>query len=120
MALADKYQVNNVWISAVTPDNISRQAVLAWVNDQAQSQLTKVEEMSTGAAYCQLTDRLFPGSVNLKKVKWNSRSEVDWINNWRILQKSWTDLGIDKVRFIVDFVFRKSKLFKIQFLDLSN
>lgn len=53
--------------------------------------------MSTAAAYCQLTDLLFTGRVPLKKVKWNSRFETDWINNWRILQASWKDIGIDKV-----------------------
>jgi hypothetical protein len=30
--LKDKYQVNNVFVSAVTPENISRQQLLAWVN----------------------------------------------------------------------------------------
>lgn len=53
--------------------------------------------MSTGAAYCQLTDLLFPGKVQLKKVKWNSRNETDWINNWRVLQMTWKSLGVDKV-----------------------
>lgn len=53
--------------------------------------------MATGAAYCQLTDLLFPGKVKLNKVKWNSRQEVDWTNNWRILQESWKDIGITKV-----------------------
>uniref|UniRef100_A0A1I7RLN5 Microtubule-associated protein RP/EB family member 1 n=1 Tax=Bursaphelenchus xylophilus TaxID=6326 RepID=A0A1I7RLN5_BURXY len=96
MSLKDKYQVTNVFISAVTPDNISRMSLLSWVNDCLQSQLNKIEEMSTGAAYCQLTDRLFPGSVPLKKVKWNSRNDTDWVNNWRVLQKAWGDLGIDK------------------------
>ncbi|GMS99854.1 hypothetical protein PENTCL1PPCAC_22029 [Pristionchus entomophagus] len=88
--------VVNVYVSAVTPDNISRGQLLAWVNDSLQSSLTKIEEMSTGAAYCQMTDLLFPAGINLKKVKWNSRSEVDWINNWKILQTAWKSLGIDK------------------------
>ena len=53
--------------------------------------------MSTGAAYCGLTDFLFPGSVPVKKVKWNCRAEPDKLNNWHILQKAWKDLGVDKV-----------------------
>ena len=53
--------------------------------------------MSTGAAYCGLTDFLFPGSVPIKKVKWNCRAEPDQLNNWHILQKAWKDLGVDKV-----------------------
>ncbi|GMT27240.1 hypothetical protein PFISCL1PPCAC_18537, partial [Pristionchus fissidentatus] len=88
--------VVNVYVSAVTPDNISRGQLLAWVNDSLQSALTKIEEMSTGAAYCQMTDLLFPGGLVLKKVKFNSRNEVDWINNWKVLQTAWKQLGVDK------------------------
>ena len=88
--------VVNVFFSAVTQATLSRHELLAWVNDCLQSNLTKIEEMATGAAYCGLTDLLFPGSCQLKKVKWNSRHEIDWINNWRVLQGSWKQLGVDK------------------------
>ncbi|KAI1705843.1 microtubule-associated protein RP/EB family member 3 [Ditylenchus destructor] len=59
-------------------------------------QQTKIEEMSTGAAYCQLTDLLFLKRILLKKVKWNCRLEVDWLNNWRVLQAAWKDIGVDR------------------------
>ncbi|KAI1703923.1 calponin homology (CH) domain-containing protein [Ditylenchus destructor] len=88
--------VVNVYSTSVTSENISRFELLAWVNDCLQSNLTKIEEMSTGAAYCQLTDLLFPKRILLKKVKWNSRLEVDWLNNWRVLQAAWKDIGVDK------------------------
>lgn len=88
--------VNNVYISAVTQDNISRTELLAWVNDCLQSNFTRIEEMSTGAGYCQLTHFLFPQGISLKKVKMNSRNEVDHINNWKILQTSWKALGVEK------------------------
>lgn len=96
MSLKDRYQVNNVFVSAVTPENISRQQLLAWVNDSLQSNLTKIEEMSTGAAYCMLTDRLFPGSLQLQKVKWNVKSDLDSIANWKLVQNAWHELGITK------------------------
>ena len=35
--------------------------MLAWVNDCLQSQLGKIEDLCTGAAYCQFMDLLFPG-----------------------------------------------------------
>lgn len=96
MSLKDKYQVTNVFVSAVTPENISRQQLLAWVNDSLQSNLTKIEEMSTGAGYAQLTDRLFPGSIPLHKIKWNSKSDLDHLQNWKLVQHAWHDLGITK------------------------
>ena len=39
--------------------------MLAWVNGSLQSQIGKIEEMGTGAAYCQLMDILFPGLKHL-------------------------------------------------------
>lgn len=35
--------------------------MLAWVNTNLQSQIGKIEELGSGAAYCQLIDMLFPG-----------------------------------------------------------
>ena len=40
--------------------------MLAWVNGSLQSQIGKIEEMGTGAAYCQLMDILFPGLKHTK------------------------------------------------------
>ena len=36
--------------------------MLAWVNGNLQSQFGKIEELGTGAAYCQFMDMMFPGS----------------------------------------------------------
>ncbi|VDL75279.1 unnamed protein product [Nippostrongylus brasiliensis] len=88
--------VTNVYVSAVTQDNISRHELLAWVNSTLKANFSKIEEMSTGAAYCQLTHLLFRDSINLRKVKWNSRNEMDHINNWKILGTAWKALGVDK------------------------
>ncbi|CAJ0587793.1 unnamed protein product, partial [Mesorhabditis spiculigera] len=88
--------VQNVYVSAVTPDNISRTELLAWVNDSLQSSFSKIEEMSTGTGYCLFTDMLFNGQIPLKRVKWNSKNEVDHINNWKVLQTAWKNIGIDK------------------------
>ena len=43
---------------------IFRHEMLAWVNGCLQSQMAKVEELGSGAAYCQLMDMLFPGEKN--------------------------------------------------------
>lgn len=77
----------------------SRNEMLMWVNDCLQAQFSKIEELHTGAGYCQVstilrwrplqhlfkfTDFLFPGTIQLKKVKWNSRLELDWLSNWKV------------------------------------
>ncbi|KAL6743692.1 hypothetical protein Aduo_016708 [Ancylostoma duodenale] len=71
--------------------------MLMWVNDCLQSNFSKIEQLHTGAGYAQFTDFLFPGSIPLKKVKWNSHLELDWLGNWKIVQTSWKTLGVEKV-----------------------
>lgn len=40
----------------------------------------------SGAAYCQFMDMLFPGSVILKKVKFKTNLEHEFIQNFKVLQ----------------------------------
>ncbi|VDK49080.1 unnamed protein product [Anisakis simplex] len=89
--------VVNVYATSATTENLSRHEMLMWVNDCLQSNFGKIEDMHTGAAYCQFTDFLFPGSIQLRRVKWNSNLELDWLSNWKLLQTSWKTLGVDKI-----------------------
>ena len=76
----------NVYSTSVTTDNLSRHDMLAWVNDCLSTTYTKIEEMCSGAAYCQFMDMLFPGSVLLKKVKFKTNLEHEYIQNFKVLQ----------------------------------
>ena len=50
-------EVSEIYVEAPS----CRHEMINWVNELLQSQIMKVEEMGTGAAYCQLMDHLFPG-----------------------------------------------------------
>lgn len=87
----------NVFSTSATTENLSRHDMLNWVNDCLQSNFVKVEELCTGAAYCQFIDMLFPGSVMLKKIKFNTNLEHEYINNFKILQYAFKRLQVDKI-----------------------
>jgi len=87
----------NVYATSVTTDNLSRHDMLAWVNDCLSTRYSKIEEMCTGAAFCQFMDMLFPGSVQVKKVKFNTKLEHEYINNFKVLQASFKKMNVDKV-----------------------
>merc|ERR1719195_103227 len=40
---------------------------------------------------------LFPGAVNLKKVKFNTKLEHEYINNFKVLQNSFKSVNVDKI-----------------------
>ncbi|XP_044265715.1 microtubule-associated protein RP/EB family member 1 isoform X1 [Tribolium madens] len=87
----------NVYSTNVTSENLSRHDMLAWVNECLQSSFGKIEELCTGAAYCQFMDMLFPGSVQLKRVKFRTNLEHEYIQNFKILQAGFKKMGVDKI-----------------------
>ncbi|XP_058464064.1 microtubule-associated protein RP/EB family member 1-like [Malaya genurostris] len=86
----------NVHCTSVTTENMSRRDMLAWVNQTLISDFKKVEELCTGAAYCQLMDLLFPGCVPLKRVKYCTNQDHDFINNLRLFQNALVSLKVEK------------------------
>lgn len=87
----------NVYSTNVTTENLSRFDMLAWVNDCLEAHFGKIEELCTGAAYCQFMDMLFPNSVPLKKVKFLTNLEHEYIQNFKILQAAFKKFSVDKV-----------------------
>lgn len=87
----------NVYATSVTSDNLSRHDMLQWVNGSLDSSFTKIEELCTGAAYCQFMDMLFPGSVALKKVKFQTKLEHEYIQNFKVLQAGFKKMEVEKV-----------------------
>uniref|UniRef100_A0A672KSY5 Microtubule-associated protein, RP/EB family, member 3a n=1 Tax=Sinocyclocheilus grahami TaxID=75366 RepID=A0A672KSY5_SINGR len=87
----------NVYSTSVTIENLSRHDMLAWVNDSLQLTYTKIEQLCSGATYCQFMDMLFPGCILLKKVKFQAKLETEFIHNFKVLQAAFKRMNIDKV-----------------------
>ncbi|KAI1892841.1 hypothetical protein AGOR_G00137680 [Albula goreensis] len=87
----------NVYSTSVTSDNLSRHDMLVWINESLQINLTKIELLCSGAAYCQFMDMLFPGSVPLKKVKFAAKLEHEFIHNFKLLQAGFKRMNVDKI-----------------------
>uniref|UniRef100_A0A8D8W2I3 Microtubule-associated protein RP/EB family member 1 n=1 Tax=Cacopsylla melanoneura TaxID=428564 RepID=A0A8D8W2I3_9HEMI len=100
----------NVYSTNVTSENLSRHDMLHWVNDTLQSSFGKIEELCSGAAYCQFMDMLFPGSVPMKRVKFRTNLEHEYIQNFKILQAAFKKMNVDKIVPI-------DKLVKARFQD---
>lgn len=93
---AGQYQCVNVHATSATSENMSRHDMLNWVNDSLQAEYKKIEELANGAAYTQLMDLLFPGLVPLKKVKFRTNLEHEYIQNFKIVQAAFKKVGCDK------------------------
>ncbi|MED6293790.1 Microtubule-associated protein RP/EB member 3 [Characodon lateralis] len=87
----------NVYSTSMNAENLSRHDMLAWVNDSLQLTYTKIEQLCSGAAYCQFMDMLFPGCILLKKVKFNAKLEHEYIHNFKVLQAAFKRMNVDKI-----------------------
>uniref|UniRef100_A0A669ERT7 DNA (cytosine-5-)-methyltransferase n=1 Tax=Oreochromis niloticus TaxID=8128 RepID=A0A669ERT7_ORENI len=70
---------------------------LKWINSLLKTNFKNVEEMGSGACHCQMMDCVFPGSVDMTKVKFDAQSEDDCKHNFSILHEAFSTNGITKV-----------------------
>ncbi|XP_059359701.1 DNA (cytosine-5-)-methyltransferase 3 beta, duplicate a isoform X4 [Carassius carassius] len=85
----------NVSLDPNNPDDkCSRYEVLSWINETLQTHFTQVEQCRSGACFCQLMDLLFPGSIDMSKVKFESQKGTDFKQNYSLLQAAFQKTGI--------------------------
>ncbi|XP_070766006.1 uncharacterized protein [Enoplosus armatus] len=102
----------NVAVSSELPN---RYELLAWLNETLQTGFTKVEQIWAGAAYCQLMDWLFPGSLDLSRVRFQSNNMVDSIHNYSLLQAAFRKVGV--VRYIpMEGLMKRNSIVALTFL----
>uniref|UniRef100_A0A674C2E0 DNA (cytosine-5-)-methyltransferase n=1 Tax=Salmo trutta TaxID=8032 RepID=A0A674C2E0_SALTR len=77
----------------------NRYELLAWLNESLQTKFTKVEQTCSGAAFCQLMHWLFPGSVDVQRVRFQASDEVDALHNYSVLQAGFRRSGVIKVSY---------------------
>mmetsp|Transcript_32411 Transcript_32411/g.63345 ORF Transcript_32411/g.63345 Transcript_32411/m.63345 type:complete len:518 (+) Transcript_32411:19-1572(+) len=75
---------------------VGKRQLLEWVNDFLDLNFTKVEQMHTGWAHCQLVDALFPGQVNMSKVNFNAKTEYEFVRNFKVIQEVFAKNSIKK------------------------
>merc|ERR1719369_2510978 len=54
--------------------------------------------MCSGSAYCQFMDMLFPGGcIPVEKVKFKTKLEHEYIQNFKVLQAAFKRMTVDKI-----------------------
>lgn len=75
---------------------VSKPVLLEFFNTELQLSLTKIEQAGTGAVYCQIIDKIYPGTFNVGAIKWNAKSEYEYMDNYKILNGAFRKNGIQK------------------------
>lgn len=58
--------------------------------------MTKIEQLGSGAVYCQIVDVIHPGKIALNKVNWRAKNDYEFIANLKILQSAFDKIGIKR------------------------
>ena len=74
-------------------NNLSFRGYLQWINDSLGTQYTRLEELSTGSAYCKLLYQICPQSINLRNIKEESYDESFHKRNLHLFRDALHELG---------------------------
>uniref|UniRef100_UPI003AADEB4B uncharacterized protein n=1 Tax=Centroberyx gerrardi TaxID=166262 RepID=UPI003AADEB4B len=103
-------------VALTSGQTYNRYELLAWLNESLQTGFTKVEQVCTGAAFCQLMDWLFPGSLELSRVRFQSLDTVDIIHNYSLLQAAFRKTGV--VRYIpMEALMKRNPIVSLTFMQ---
>ena len=76
---------------------VSKKEILDWINKTLDLTLFKIEQLGTGAVYCQLVDAYIPGIIPMSKINWKAINNYEFINNLKVLQSAFLKLKVNKV-----------------------
>jgi len=93
-----------------------RKEILSWIQGKYQPSLTRIEDLCTGAVYCQIIDSIYPGTVALSKVKFNAKHEHDFVHNYKILQNAFAKNKLDK-HIDVEKLCKRNFQFNLEFIQ---
>jgi len=75
---------------------VSKGEIIQWINNAYQMKLTKIEQLGTGAVYCQILDSIYSGKVNMSRVNFKAKLEWEFVNNFKVLQQSFLKCNLNK------------------------
>ncbi|EDV34554.2 uncharacterized protein Dana_GF20898 [Drosophila ananassae] len=92
--------------------------LVSWVNRELRADFQIVEEFCTGAAFCQLVDRVQPGIIDLRRVKFMCNRMTAFRGNYNLLEEGLLKLGIDKA--VLDKILPLEKIIRGHHRALSE
>ncbi|KAG2437872.1 hypothetical protein HXX76_005489 [Chlamydomonas incerta] len=70
--------------------------LLDWINRLLQLNLQRLEQLTSGAVYCQVLDAFHASVVPIRKVNFHAREEYEILPNYKVLQAAFNALGFTK------------------------
>lgn len=75
---------------------VGRKELLDFFNNLLDLNITKIEQTAPGAIACQITEMMFPGSINMTKVNWEAKTDYEFVQNYKLLQVAFTKHSVQR------------------------
>lgn len=72
---------------------VGKKVLVDWINNFLEINIEKVEQMATGAIYCNLMDALHPGTIPISRVDFTVKYAHDYTKNWKLVQNAFQKAG---------------------------
>lgn len=69
-------------------ENKSVRFLIMWINKEMEIKLKSLDELRTGAVYCQLLHKMFPHAIQLSKIYFDSEVVRECEANFKLMEKS--------------------------------
>jgi RP/EB family microtubule-associated protein len=66
------------------------------LNQNFKINLMKIEQLGSGAVYCQVFDSIFPQVIPMGRINWKANVWNEFVANFKILQQGFDKIGIEK------------------------
>lgn len=73
--------------------------ILAWIRSKYQPGFQRIEDLGSGAVYCQIFESMYPGTITISKVKFEAVSEAEILHNFKTLQAALEKHGHTRCAF---------------------
>lgn len=73
---------------------VGKTQLIEWIDKTLDLDYTKVEDCANGAAFCQIIDAIYPGTVPMNRVNFNAQLQHENFENYKVLQDVFTKNGI--------------------------
>ncbi|ESU36384.1 Microtubule binding protein [Giardia duodenalis] len=75
---------------------VGRVSLLKWISELLNEPVKKVEDLASGHHYCMALNLVYPGQVNMHRVRMNAINEWERSENFKIIQDVLSRNNIDK------------------------
>ncbi|KAH8387979.1 hypothetical protein KR093_010753 [Drosophila rubida] len=83
-------------VTLLSNDTKSSRVLMNWINTEVGIGMKTIKELNNGAIYCLLLHKIFPQSIPIRKVFFNTNVSFEIDSNFRLLHRAFARLGVNR------------------------